>query len=193
MALPLFVCRGKRVKTLWGKNILCQQILYRRVIHITFSFTSHTMCPPVDSAWYTVEWRWRRCPLDEDDGENNGQQYENEAESPPEKKDFEALSKRARRQQPLPPLVLPNLPLYGSPTPPRRRRDIARHSPGVAVAEPRRSPTAAKQGPTEPAFEVRAVAPRHARRSTEARRVLGWPKRCQFAHAFPWQYRCKRL
>ena len=87
------ICLQRKASENSLKNFLCRQILYRRVIHITFSFISHTMCPPVDSAWYTVEWRWRRCPLDEDDGENNGQQHENEAESPPESKDSEALSK----------------------------------------------------------------------------------------------------
>ena len=26
-----------------------------------------------------------------------------------------------------------------------------------------------------------------------ARKVLGWPKRWKLAHAFPWEYSCKRL
>jgi hypothetical protein len=26
-----------------------------------------------------------------------------------------------------------------------------------------------------------------------ARKVLGWPKRRKLAHAFPWEYMCKRL
>jgi hypothetical protein len=30
-------------------------------------------------------------------------------------------------------------------------------------------------------------------RSARASMVLGWPKRCKLAHAFLWEYSCKRL
>ena len=33
----------------------------------------------------------------------------------------------------------------------------------------------------------------HSRPSAAARNVLGWPRRCKLAHAFVWEYSCKRL
>jgi hypothetical protein len=39
------------------------------------------------------------------------------------------------------------------------------------------------------------LAPQRVRekRVALARKVLGWPKRCKLAHAFLWEYSCKRL
>jgi hypothetical protein len=55
-----------------------------------------------------------------------------------------------------------------------------------------RSPWPAAPAPTH-------SVPSHAERSSGAttglyaRKVLGWPKRCQLAHVFLWEYSYKRL
>ena len=54
------------------------------------------------------------------------------------------------------------------------------------------SPDQIDLGPTPRVLE-RKKGPLTTLHCVQARKLLGWPKRCKLAHEFLWEYSCKRL